>query len=60
VTDTDMVKIFELGGVELTAEEVRKLHIKSKETNRYNNVVDRPAFLITGSKFEVAKISLDS
>ena len=40
IRDTDMVKIFELGGVELTAEEVRKLLIKSKETYRYNNVVE--------------------
>ena len=40
IRDTDMVKIFELGGVELTTEEVRKLLIKSKETYRYNNEVD--------------------
>ena len=40
IRDTDMVKIFKFGGVELTAEEVRKLLIKSKETYRYNNVVD--------------------
>ncbi len=42
IRDTDMVKIFKLGGVELTQEEVRKLLIKSKETYRYNNEVDEP------------------
>ncbi|MHB8127223.1 MAG: YehS family protein [Desulfitobacteriaceae bacterium] len=40
IRDTDMVKIFKLGGVELTEEEVRKLLIKSKETYRYNDEVD--------------------
>lgn len=40
IRDIDMVKIFKLGGVELTVEEVRKLLIKSKETYRYNDVVD--------------------
>ena len=40
IRDTDMVKIFKLGGVELTTEEVRKLLIKSKETYRYNDEVD--------------------
>lgn len=38
--DTDMVKIFELGGTELTVEDVKKLLIKSKETYRYNNEFD--------------------
>ena len=37
--DTEMVKIFKLGGAELTEENVRKLLIKSKETYRYNNEV---------------------
>ena len=40
IRDTDMVEIFKLGGAELTAEEVRKLLIKSKETYRYNDEVD--------------------
>ena len=40
IRDKDMAKIFKLGGVELTAEEVRKLLIKSKETYRYNDVVN--------------------
>ncbi|TGE39183.1 DUF1456 family protein [Desulfosporosinus fructosivorans] len=40
VRDIDMVKIFELGGLELTQEQVRKLLIKSKETYRYNNEVE--------------------
>ncbi|MHB8072331.1 YehS family protein [Desulfosporosinus fructosivorans] len=40
VRDIDMVKIFELGGLELTPEQVRKLLIKSKETYRYNNGVE--------------------
>jgi len=35
--DTEMVKIFKFGGVELTEETVRKLLIKSKETFRYND-----------------------
>ena len=38
--DTDMVKIFKLGGAELTLEQVRKLLIKSKETYRYNDEGD--------------------
>lgn len=43
IRDTDMVKIFKFGGVELTEEEVRKVLIKSKETYRYNNIaVDAP------------------
>ena len=37
IRDIDMVEIFKLGGAELTAEEVRKMLIKSKETYRYNN-----------------------
>ena len=40
IRDTDMVKIFKLGGAELTQEEVKKLLIKSKETYRYNDEVD--------------------
>jgi len=40
IRDIDMVKIFKLGDVELTVEEVRKLLIKSKDTYRYNNAVD--------------------
>ena len=40
IRDTDMVKIFKLGGAELTQEQVRKLLIKSKETYRYNDEVD--------------------
>ncbi len=40
IRDADMVKIFKLGGVELTQEEVRKLLIKSKETYRYDDEVD--------------------
>ena len=40
VRDIEMVKIFKLGGVELTTEEVRKLLIKSKDTYQYNNDVD--------------------
>lgn len=40
IKDTGMVEIFKLGGVELTAEEVRKMLIKSKDTYRYNDVVD--------------------
>ena len=40
IKNTGVLEIFKLGGVELTEEEVRKLLIKSKETYRYNNVVD--------------------
>lgn len=40
IRDTDMVEIFKLGGTELTAEEVRKLLIKSKESYRYHNEVE--------------------
>jgi len=40
IRDTEMVKIFKLGGLELTQEQVRRLLIKSKETYRYNNEVD--------------------
>lgn len=40
IRDIDMVKIFKLGGTELTQEQVKKLLIKSKETYRYNDVVD--------------------
>ena len=40
IRDVDMVKIFKLGGVELTQEEVRRLLIKSKETYRYDDEVD--------------------
>lgn len=40
INNTRMLEIFKLGGAELTAEEVRKLLIKSKETYRYNNEVD--------------------
>ena len=40
IRDIDMVKIFKLGGVELTPEQVRKLLIKSKETYRYNDGAD--------------------
>ena len=42
IRDTDMVKIFKLGGVELTQEQVRKLLIKSKDTYRYDDEVDDP------------------
>ena len=35
-----MLEIFKLGGAELTAEEVRKLLIKSKETYKYDDGVD--------------------
>ena len=38
--DKEMVEIFKLGGAELTEEIVKKLLIKSKETYRYNNVVE--------------------
>ena len=38
--DKEMVEIFKLGGTELTEEIVKKLLIKSKETYRYNNVVE--------------------
>jgi len=40
IKNTGMLEIFKLGGVELTAEEVRKLLIKSKEIYRYNDEVD--------------------
>jgi len=40
IRDIDMVKIFKLGGAELTPEQVRKLLIKSKETYRYDDDVD--------------------
>ncbi|MDR3541138.1 MAG: DUF1456 family protein [Desulfosporosinus sp.] len=40
--DTEMVKIFKLGGIELTEEEVRKTLIKSKDTYRYYNVGEEP------------------
>ena len=40
IRNTGMLEIFKLGGVELTAEEVRKLLIKSKETYKYDNVVE--------------------
>jgi uncharacterized protein YehS (DUF1456 family) len=40
IRNTDMLEIFKLGGTDLTAEEVRKLLIKSKETYKYDNVVD--------------------
>lgn len=38
IKDTDMVKIFKLGGVEITKEEVQKMLIKSKDS--YHNDVD--------------------
>jgi len=40
IRDIDMVKIFRLGGTELTQEQVRKLLIKSKDTYRYNDEVE--------------------
>lgn len=40
IRDIDMVKIFELGGTELTQEQVRRLLIKSKDTYRYNDEVE--------------------
>jgi len=40
IKNLDMVKIFKLGGVELTEEEVRKTLIKSKDVYRYHNVGD--------------------
>ena len=40
INNTRMLEIFKLGGAELTAEEVRKLLIKSKETYKYDNDVD--------------------
>ncbi|MDR3601611.1 MAG: DUF1456 family protein [Desulfosporosinus sp.] len=42
IKNTDMLKIFKLGGVELTEEEVRKLLIKSKDVFRYHNAGDAP------------------
>ncbi|MDD2400861.1 MAG: DUF1456 family protein [Clostridia bacterium] len=38
IKDTDMVKIFKLGGIELTKEEVQKMLIKSKDY--YNDEAD--------------------
>lgn len=37
IRDKDMQKIFKLGGVDLTLDEVKKLLIKSKETYQYDN-----------------------
>lgn len=37
--DIDMQKVFKLGGVDFTQEEVKKLLTKSKETYRYDNEV---------------------
>lgn len=40
IRDKDMAEIFKLGGAEVTADTVRRLLIKSKETYRYDNEVD--------------------
>ena len=40
IRDIDMVEIFKLGGTELTAEEVRKTLIKSKERYKYDDEVE--------------------
>lgn len=40
IRDKDMAEIFKLGGAEVTADTVRRLLIKSKETYRYYNEVD--------------------
>lgn len=56
IKDTDMTKIFKLGGVELTKEEMRKILTKSKDS--YFEELDD--YLETGDNIECDNIMLES
>ena len=59
IKDIEMVKIFKLGGLKVTEEEVRKLLIKSKSSN-YNEVVNHGEIEERVENIECKNSTLDS
>jgi len=59
IKDIEMVKIFKLGGLKVTEEEVRKLLIKSKSSD-YNEVVNHGEIEERVENIECKNSTLDS